>query len=81
MRRHGAASGVAGECDRGDERLGHSFVRVLDGVDGVGNRGEKTLGFPAHQRLDQIVAAWIAAVGGHAGYAGTPNHVLDRNAL
>ena len=71
----------AREDDGGDERLRHSFLRILDSVDGVGDRGEEALGFAAHQRLDQIVAARIAAVGRHAGNPGAADHILDRNAL
>ena len=71
----------AGEADRGDERLGHTVVGIGDRVDRVGDRGQEALGLAAHQRLDQIVAAGVAAVGGHPGNAGPPHHVLDRNAL
>ena len=64
-----------------DERLGHALVRIVDGVDRVGDRGEEALGLAPHQRLDQVVAARVAAVGRHPGHAGAADHVLDRNPL
>ena len=54
---------------------------ILDAVDGVGDRAEKALRLPAHQRLDQIVAPRVSAIGRHPRHARPPNHVLDRDAL
>ena len=70
-----------GEGHRSDERLGNALVGIVDAVDGVGYRAEKALRFPAHQRLDQIVAPRVSAVGGHPRHARPPNNVLDRDAL
>lgn len=56
---------LAGERDCGDERLGHPLVRIIGGVDGIGDRAEEPLRLAADQRFDQIVAPGIAAVGGH----------------
>ena len=72
---------LAGERDRGDEGLGHAVVRILDGVDRVGDRGEEALGLASHQRLDQVIAARVAAVGRHPGHACSADHILDRNPL
>ena len=71
----------AGEGDRGDERLGHAVVGIRDGVDRIGDGGQEALGFTAHQRLDHIVAAGVAAVRGHPGHARSTHHIFDRNAL
>ena len=56
-------------------------MRIVDSVDRVGDRGEEALGLASHQRLDQVVAARVAAVGRHPGHAGAADHVLDRNPL
>jgi len=44
-------------------------VRILGGVDGVGDRAEEALSFASYQRLDQVVAARVAAV--------VPRHVMQ----
>ena len=72
---------VAGEGDRGDERVGDALLGVDGRVDSVGHRGQEPLGFPPDQPRDQIVAARIAPVGGHPGDAGPAHHVLDGEAL
>ncbi len=56
-------------------------MRILGGVDGVGNCGEEALSFASNQRLDQVVAARIAAVRRHPGYARATDDVFDRNPL
>ena len=56
-------------------------LRIADRVDGVGDRAEKALASPAHQRLDQIVAARVSAVGGHQDTPARRTSVLDRDAV
>jgi hypothetical protein len=56
-------------------------VRILDGVDRVGDRGEEALCLASYQRLDQVVAARVATVGRHPGHASAADHVFDRNPL
>jgi len=70
-----------GELDRGDEGLGHAVVRILDDVDRTGDRGEEALSLSSHQRPDQVIAARVAALGRHSGYACSADHLLDRNPL
>jgi hypothetical protein len=70
-----------GELDRGDESLGHAVVRILDDVDRVGDRCEEALSLASHQCLDQVIAARVAAVGRHSGYARSTDHLFDRNPL
>ena len=70
-----------GELDRGDEGLGHAVVRILDDVDRTGDRGEEALSLSSHQRPDQVIAARVAALGRHSGYACSADHLFDRNPL
>jgi hypothetical protein len=70
-----------GERDRGDKRLRHALMRILDGVDRAGDRAEEALRLAPHECFDEVVAARAATVGRHPGYACAADHVLDRNPL